>query len=30
MMTKLHLDYQRSINPFPVGGMLLLALALAA
>ena len=30
MMTKLHLDYQHSINPFPRGGMLLLVLALAS
>lgn len=29
-MPKLHLDYQRSMKPFPWGGLLLLALALVA
>lgn len=28
-MPELHLDYQRSVQPFPVGGLLLFALALA-
>lgn len=30
MMSRLHLDYQRSMKPFPWEGLLLLALALAA